>query len=85
MSNTEITFFAGDLYFRSIYSCFVVGNHYKMFITALAILLMFMHHTRSEVCLADQKYPACRCVNSDGKIIDLRSVGSKTKPRLVKQ
>ncbi|XP_065908203.1 uncharacterized protein [Dysidea avara] len=55
-----------------------------MFITALAILLMFMHHTRSEVCLADQKYPACRCVNSDGKIIDLRSVGSKTKPRFDK-
>ncbi|XP_065907927.1 uncharacterized protein [Dysidea avara] len=53
-----------------------------MSITAIAILLTLIHHTRSEVCVADEKFPECRCIDSDGKAVDLRSIGSKTsKPR----
>ncbi|XP_065907360.1 uncharacterized protein [Dysidea avara] len=48
-----------------------------MSITLLAILLVLIHHAHSQSCVADTQHPACTCTNTDGKKVDLTSIGSK--------
>jgi len=62
-----------------------IASSYMMSTAVQTLLLVLIHLTNSEVCLPDQDNPACRCVNSDGKLIDLSSIGKKTSgPRLVR-